>query len=372
MALDNDTLEQLLDVVRRFVRKRLIPNEAAVSETDQIPAEIVDDMKAIGLFGLSIPEEYGGLGLTMEEEVRVVFEVCHAAPVFRSMFGTNVGFGSLGIVIDGTEDQKRAYLPVLASGEMIASFALTEPDAGSDSASIRTHARRDGDDFVLNGTKRYITNAPEADIFTVMARTDLAQAGGRGISAFIVRADTPGLALGKNDRKMGQHGAHTCDVIFDDCKVPATSIIGGQAGRGFKTAMKVLDKGRLHIAAVCTGLAERALDDALAYAMTPSNSASRSPSFNSSRRCWRTARQRSLPPARWCWKRRAPEIPASGSVLRPRVVRCSRARCSGGSSIVTCRSTVAPGTSRITPPSGCTATRGCSGSSRGRPRSSNS
>ncbi len=171
------------------------------------------------------------------------------------------------MIIDGTDAQKRRYLPRLARGELIAAFALTEPEAGSDAASLRTLALRDGDDYVLNGVKRYITNAPRAGIFTVLARTDPKVKGAGGISAFIVEAGTPGLSLGKPDKKMGQSGALTCDVLFDACRTPAANLIGGREGQGFKMAMKVLDRGRLHIAAVCVGTAERMLDDALHYAL---------------------------------------------------------------------------------------------------------
>lgn len=264
---DQETLTLLLDSIARFVRERLIPHEQEVADTDQIPAALVDEMRTLGLFGLSIPEAYGGLALTMEEEVRVAFELAHASPAFRSLIGTNNGIGSQGIVLDGTEAQKSHYLPRLAAGEIIGAFALTEAGAGSDAGSLKTTAVRDGDHYVLNGGKRYITNAPEADIFTVMARTNPEQAGSGAISAFIVERDMPGLSLGKVDRKMGQRGAHTCDVIFEDCRVPAANLIGGREGIGFKTAMKVLDKGRLHIAAVCVGAAERMLDDALRYAL---------------------------------------------------------------------------------------------------------
>jgi len=266
MIRDPETLELLLDSVHRFVRERLVPLEAEVAETDQIPSDVVRDMRALGLFGLSIPEPYGGLNLTMEEEVMVAFEIAKTSPAFRSLIGTNNGIGSQGIVIDGSEEQKKRYLPRLACGEIIGSFALTEPDAGSDAASLRTTAVRDGEHYILNGTKRYITNAPQASIFTVMARTDPTLKGADAISAFVVEKDTPGLSLGKIDKKMGQKGAHTCDVIFDNCRVPAANLIGGKEGVGFKTAMKVLDKGRLHIAAVSVGAAERMLNDALHYA----------------------------------------------------------------------------------------------------------
>ncbi|QGZ55019.1 acyl-CoA dehydrogenase family protein [Paraburkholderia acidiphila] len=267
MIRDQETMNVLLDNVARFVRERLVPNEERVAETDEIPADIVDDMKAMGLFGLTIPEQYGGLDLTMEEEVLVMFELGKTSPAFRSIIGTTVGIGSQGIVIDGTEEQKARWLPKLASGEIIASFALTEPGAGSDAASIKTRAERRGDHYVVNGTKRFITNAPQAGMFTLMARTNPDEPRAGGITSFIVDAKTPGISFGKRDKKMGQRGAHTCDVIFEDVKVPAENIIGGKEGVGFKTAMKVLDKGRIHIAAICVGVAQRMLDDALRYAM---------------------------------------------------------------------------------------------------------
>lgn len=267
MALDPETLSQLLDAIRRFVDERLIPAEVEVAEADAIPEAIVAEMRELGLFGLSAPQDFGGLGLTMEEEVLAVFELGRAAPAFRSMFATNVGIGMQGIAIDGTPEQKARYLPRLASGELIGSFALTEPNVGSDAGAVRTTARRDGDGYIINGTKRFITNAPLAGLFTVMARTDPAQKGGGGVSAFAVERGTPGLSLGKPEKKMGQQGAHVCDVIFEDCRVPVTALIGGIEGQGFKTAMKVLDKGRLHIAAACVGLSDRILDDMLDYAV---------------------------------------------------------------------------------------------------------
>ena len=267
MIRDQETLNILLDTIARFVRERLMPIENEVAETDRIPDDVVAEMKELGLFGLSIPEEHGGMGLTMEEEVLATFEVGRTSPAFRSLFATNNGIGGQGIVIDGTDAQKAHYLPKLATGEIIGSFALTEPDAGSDAASLRTAAVRDGDHYIINGTKRYITNAPEAGIFTVMARTDPGKRGASGISAFVVERGTPGLSLGQVDKKMGQKGAHTCDVIFENCRVPASALIGGREGVGFKTAMKVLDKGRINIAAICVGVSERMLDDALRYAL---------------------------------------------------------------------------------------------------------
>lgn len=267
MIRDTETLQILLDSIRQFVNEALIPRENEVEETDSIAPDIVTQMREMGLFGLTIPEEFGGLGVTMEEEVCIAFELGRTSPAFRSYIGTNNGIGSIGILLDGTDEQKRDYLPKLASGELLSSFCLTEPDAGSDAASLKTVAVRDGDDYVISGTKRFITNAPHAGIYTVMARTNPEIRGSGGISAFIVERDTPGVVLGKRDHKMGQKGAHTCDVIFDSVRVPARQLIGGVPGVGFKTAMKVLDKGRLHIAALSVGAAERMLADALTYAM---------------------------------------------------------------------------------------------------------
>jgi len=266
VSLDPETFDQLLATIRRFVAERLVPHEAEVGERDRIPDGLIHEMRELGLFGLSIPEDYGGIGLNVEEEVRVAFELGQTSPAFRSAFGTNNGIGSQGIVIDGTEAQKQRYLPRLASGEIIGSFCLTEPDAGSDAAALRTAARRSGGDYLLNGTKRYITNAPSAHLFTVMARSDPEDKGAGGISAFLVEADTPGVKLGTPDVKMGQKGAQICDVIFEDCRVPAAAIIGGREGQGFKTAMKVLDRGRLTISGVCIGVAERLIRDSLRYA----------------------------------------------------------------------------------------------------------
>lgn len=265
--MDADTFDLLRTTVRRFVDERLIPAEDRVEEADEVPAEIVAEMRELGLFGLSIPEAYGGLGLTMVEEAALIRELTRASVVFRSVIGTTVGIGSQGVVIDGTEAQKQAWLPRLASGEAVASFALTEPEAGSDAASLRTTAVRDGDGWRISGTKRYITNAPRATVFTVMARSEPDAAGAAGISAFIVPADAPGISLGRPDRKMGQRGAKTCDVIFEDVRVPADALIGGTPGRGFKTAMKVLDRGRIHIAAVALGMSDRLLGMSLRYAM---------------------------------------------------------------------------------------------------------
>ena len=267
MSLDSLSREQLVEAVRRFVRERLVPQERAVAEADSIPEGIVEEMRGLGLFGLTTPPEYGGLGLGLVDEMHIAFELGQTSPAFRSLFGTNIGIGSLGILIDGTEAQKRSYLPRLASGEIIGSFCLTEPESGSDAASLTTSARREGESYLLNGTKRFITNAPRAGLFTVMARTQPAEAGTAGISAFLVEAGTAGITVGPAYRKMGQQGTQVADVVFTDCRVPATALLGGVEGRGFKTAMKVLDRGRLHISAVCVGAAERLIADSLRYAL---------------------------------------------------------------------------------------------------------
>ena len=264
MALDTETRDQLIDTVRRFVAQRLRPLEAQVAEDDLIPEEILAEMRALGLYGLSIPEAYGGLDLSMEEECLVVVELGRTSPAFRSAFGTNVGIGAQGLVMFGSDEQKARWLPGVAAGQIVTSFALTEPEAGSDSAAVRTTAIRDGDAYVLNGSKRYITNADKAGLFTVMARTAPDVKGAAGVSAFLVPRDLPGLSTGKPEKKMGQQGAHICDVNFDNVRVPVENRLGDE-GQGFKIAMQVLDRGRLHISALCVGVAERLIADCVAY-----------------------------------------------------------------------------------------------------------
>ena len=266
MIRDQETLNQLITLIDRFVSERLIPRETELAESGALPEDILDEMKSMGLFGLTIPEEFGGLGLTMEEEIQVAISLGRTSPAFRSIMGTNNGIGSAAIVFNGTDEQKKKYLPKYASGEWISCFCLTEPEAGSDAASLKTNAVRDGDDYIINGTKRYITNAKVADTFNVMARTDQSIKGARGISSFIVERGAKGITLGSVDKKMGQAGSMTCDVIFEDCRVPAKNLIGSE-GEGFVTAMKVLDRGRLHISGVSVGVAERLISDALEYAM---------------------------------------------------------------------------------------------------------
>ncbi|WP_084421632.1 acyl-CoA dehydrogenase family protein [Henriciella litoralis] len=268
VGIEKDVFDQLLETVRRFTQERLIPAEPVVEETDNIPEDIVQEVRDLGLFGISIPEEYGGIGLNMEQETLVIEALCNASLAFRSLIGTTVGIGSQGLVMDGTEEQKQAFLPRLATGEIISSFALTEPDHGSDAAHIQTTARRDGDDFVINGTKRYITNASRAGMFTLLARTDPDKEGASGVTAFLMPADTPGISFGKADKKMGQRGTRTCDVMLDDVRLPSSAIIGGpdNLGKGFYTAMKVLDRGRIHLSAVAVGTSQRMINIATEYA----------------------------------------------------------------------------------------------------------
>ena len=265
MAFDPEIRDALIEQVRRFVRERCVPIEAKVADDDAIPEDVVDEMKQLGLFGLAVPEDFGGLGLDMETECLVGFELGWTSPAFRSAAGTNIGIGSQALVLFGTEAQKIEWLPKVASGEVVTSFALTEPEAGSDAGSVKTKATPDGDGYILNGTKRFITNANIADLFTVMVRTDPDTPGGKGVSAFIVRRDAPGLSVGAPEKKMGQQGAQICDVIFDNVRVEADMRIAGE-GEGFKVAMSVLDKGRLHISSVCTGMAERLITEMVTYA----------------------------------------------------------------------------------------------------------
>jgi acyl-CoA dehydrogenase len=265
MALDLETRDELLELIRRFVTDRLRPLEARVAEADAIPDDVQQEMRELGLYGLSIPEEYGGLDLSMEDECLVAMELGRTSPAFRSAFGTNVGIGSQGLVMFGSEEQKEKWLPGIATGELVTSFALTEPDAGSDSAAVQTRAVREGDEYVLSGVKRFITNADSAHLFTVMARTDPEKKGAAGVTAFIVERDRDGVGIGKPEKKMGQQGTKVCDVYLEEVRVPAFNRLGAE-GQGFKIAMQVLDRGRLHISGVCVGVAERLIADSVAYA----------------------------------------------------------------------------------------------------------
>lgn len=266
--MHDDDLEPMLETVREFVRREVIPREAEIDEKDEVPAVLRETAKHMGLFGFTIPEEYGGLGLGIVDQCRLLIEVGYTTPALRSMFSTNVGIAGHVIMDGGTAEQKAEWLPRLASGEAVASFALTEPDAGSDPSDLRTSAVRDGDAWVLNGTKRYITNAPIADVFMVFARTDPEAKSSRGISTFIVPADAAGLSVGPRDHKMGQFGAWTADVVLDDVRVPFDAVVGGEAGvdTGFLTAMRSLANGRLLLAAACVGMSQRLVDESVRFA----------------------------------------------------------------------------------------------------------
>jgi acyl-CoA dehydrogenase len=265
MPREAERLDELLARTRTWVRERAMPNEDRVAANDEIPAQLVQEMRELGFFGWSIPKEYGGAGLTTEELVLGALEISQCSVAFRARVGTNTGIGSEGIVADGTEAQKARYLPRLASGKWTACLAVTEPDAGSEASNVKTTARRDDDHYVLDGSKCYITNAPIADVFTVTARTEPGSKGAKGVSAFIVERSMPGLETGPAYRKMGQAGSPVGEVHLRSCRVPAANLIGGIEGQGFKTVMKTLNKQRIHLAALSTGPAIRMLDMAIAH-----------------------------------------------------------------------------------------------------------
>lgn len=256
-------LNEMLTELYRFVKEECIPLEEEIDRNDEIPESLVERMRALGLFGHSIPAEYGGGGLNTEELARVNMVVSQAAPVFRARFGGNTGIASESLIVDGTPEQRRRYLPSLAEGSVTGCFALTEPGAGSDATALTTTAVRDGDAYVLNGVKCYITNAPLAGLFTVFARTDPETRGAEGISAFLIERGTPGLRTGPAYRKMGQHGSPVGEVFLENCRVPASAIVGGVPGQGFRTAMKALNKQRINLAGLCVGPAIRLVDEML-------------------------------------------------------------------------------------------------------------
>ena len=254
--------------IRRFVEKDLEPISRKVEEEGRIPEKIVQKMRELGLFGLPIPEEYGGLGLSTLGEILVYEELTKTNAAFRSRIGTSNGIGSMGILMDGTEAQKQKYLPRISSGEWTAAFALSEPEAGSDAANIKTEAVLDGDHWVLNGMKHFITNGDIAHVFTTMVARDKRKGSRGGITAFIVEKDMPGFSVGTIEKKMGLSGSNSSQLIFDNCMVPKENVIGGDAmiGQGFKTAMRVLDKGRLTMGACALGASQKLLDMCVDYA----------------------------------------------------------------------------------------------------------
>jgi len=258
-------LEALLADTRAFVRECWHPIENQIEQLDEVPEDIVKELQQRGFFGWSIPQAYGGLGLSTEELILAAFEISQASVALRARVGTNTGIGSEALVADGTEDQKQRWLPRMATGELTGCLALTEPEAGSEATNVQTTASLEGEHYILNGRKCYITNAPIADVFTVVARTEVGSKGSAGLSAFIVERDTPGLRTGPPYKKMGQAGSPVSDVYFENCAIPTANLIGGKEGVGFKTIMKVLNKQRLHLSALCTGPAIRMLDLAIEH-----------------------------------------------------------------------------------------------------------
>ncbi len=264
--MDKEDLNAILGTVRDFVREKVVPLELEIEADDVIPDSIIEEAAHMGLFGWALPQEFGGLGLNAYEDALLAIELGYTTPAFRSVFGTNNGIAGQVLVNYGTPAQQQDWLPRLASGEVIASFALTEPEAGSDPSGLRTRAQRAGDDYIISGSKRFITNAEASDVLVVFARTDPEAAGSKGISVFLVPTSAPGVSIGPHDRKMGQAGAWTSEIHFDGVRVPAANLIGGEEEKGFHAAMASLNKGRLHIAAICVGQAIRILDESVAYA----------------------------------------------------------------------------------------------------------
>lgn len=265
-GMDTDVFDQFIEQLHRYVRERLVPAEKEIIETDRIPDDIMAEMRDMGLFGITMPEEYGGAGMNVSQYARTIRELSYAMPCYRSITSINIGMVCSAIMKGGTEAQKAEWLPRLAAGE-VASFGLTEPGSGSDSAAMQTMAARSGNGWVLNGTKRYITNAPFAKVALIMARTSKdALPKNAHVSAFLVPMDTPGITVGKSDKKMGQAGSHIADIIMEDVHLPADALLGNEEGKGFVTAMQSLDNGRLSVGSAAAGYARRALDSALRYA----------------------------------------------------------------------------------------------------------
>ena len=258
--------DDYLTAIRELSQDVLRPNEHRLTREGGIPEDLTEALKEIGLFGISIPEEYGGLGCSMEEQIRLTFEFCQASCVYRSRFSTTIGLTSQAILDFGTSSQKEFYLPKMAAGECTGSFALTEPEAGSDAASLKTKAERDGDIWVINGEKRYITNAPQADVFLTMARTNPSDKSANGVSAFLVDASLPGVSVGEPPRMLGNEGSHVCYVWFENVRVSESALVGGKEGAGLKAALRGINHARLHVAATCVGQAIRLIEEMTNYA----------------------------------------------------------------------------------------------------------
>ncbi|ORA20967.1 acyl-CoA dehydrogenase family protein [Mycobacterium arosiense] len=266
--VSDEDFREILAQTRQFVRSAVVPREQEILEGDRVPDDLRDEAKKMGLFGYAIPQEWGGLGLDLRQDVELAMELGYTSLALRSMFGTNNGIAGQVLVGFGTDEQKSRWLESIASGDVVASFALTEPGAGSNPAGLRTTAGRDGDDWVISGQKRFITNAPVADLFVVFARTRPADEKGPGIAVFLVPAGVAGVEVGAKDAKMGQEGAWTADVNFTDVRVGDEALVGGSEDHGYRAAMTSLARGRVHIAALAVGAAQRALDESVSYAAT--------------------------------------------------------------------------------------------------------
>lgn len=264
--VSTEDFADILSATRDFIRTKVVPRELEIMEKDAIPDDLRAAAAELGLFGYAIPQEWGGIGLNLTQDVELAMEFGYTCLSLRSLFGTNNGIAGQVLVNYGTDEQREQWLARIASGEVIASFALTEPGAGSNPAGLKTTAKRDGDDWIIDGSKRFITNAPLAGLFITFARTKPAQGKDPGIAVFLVPADTPGIEIGPHDKKMGQEGAWTADVTFDQVRVPAAALVGGSEQVGYAAAMASLSRGRVHIAALAVGSARRALDESVSYA----------------------------------------------------------------------------------------------------------
>lgn len=266
--VSDEDFREILAQTRHFVRTAVMPREQEILTEDRVPDDLRDQAKKMGLFGYAIPQRWGGLGLNLMQDVELAMELGYTSLALRSMFGTNNGIAGQVLVGFGTDAQKTRWLEPMATGDVVASFALTEPGAGSNPAGLRTKATAAQQDWVISGQKRFITNAPIADLFVVFARTRPADDQGPGVAVFLVPADAPGVEVGAKDAKMGQEGAWTADVNFTDVRVGGDALIGGSEDIGYRAAMTSLARGRVHIAALAVGSAQRALDESVAYAAT--------------------------------------------------------------------------------------------------------
>nr|WP_263327359.1 acyl-CoA dehydrogenase family protein [Neobacillus sp. Marseille-Q6967] len=260
----SEDIESMKRSVRDFVQTEVEAVAMQIEEENKIPKRIIELSKEMGLFGLSIPEQYGGLGVGMVGKCALYEEIGATHNGYTTLIGAHTGIGTVGIVEMGNEEQKRKYLPAMAAGEKIGAFALTEPAAGSNATNLRTTAVKKGDKYILNGTKHYITNATEADVFTVMAVTDPSK-GAKGITSFIVEKDFPGFHVGAVEKKMGLRGSHSAEVILEDCEVPVENVLGNE-GQGYVNALKILANGRAGLAARNLGSCQKLLDMSTIFA----------------------------------------------------------------------------------------------------------